>query len=222
MSDNRFGRLYKADERDSLFPMQACLRRKSKRVRRYWRDDYWIGDQGILPHCVGFAWTHWLEAAPVRHIADVMPCVDPHFVYAAAQKVDEWPGEAYDGTSVRAGAKVLKRAGYIKNYHWARNLQDIIQALLEVGPVVVGTAWYTRMNRPKRNGIIRARGHLLGGHAYLLTGVNRQKRLLRIRNSWGPKWGVQGRAYLPFKDMKKLLRMQGEACLAIEIPTEAK
>jgi hypothetical protein len=71
------------------------------------------------------------------------------------------------------------------------------------------------MTIPK-NGIMRVKGRFQGGHAYLLTGVHRDKKLLRIRNSWGPNWGINGRAYIPFKDFGRLLRMRGEACLAIE------
>jgi len=220
MSNDQFGRRYAPDERDRQFLMSARTLRDAGRRRRYWRDYMWIGDQGRLPHCVGFAWTGWLEAGPVRPRADTQPCIDPSWVYKQAQQVDEWPGEAYNGTSVRAGAKILQREGYIDSYYWARSLRDIVQALLTTGPVVVGTAWYSQMDSPRRNGIIRARGQLLGGHAYMLSGVNCQKRLLRVRNSYGPQWGKLGRAYIPFSDMARLLRMQGEACLAIEIPKE--
>jgi hypothetical protein len=62
-------------------------------------------DQGKEGACVGFAWSHELAAYPVRVE------VDDEFarskIYAEAQKIDEWPGEAYHGTSVLAGAKVV-------------------------------------------------------------------------------------------------------------------
>jgi hypothetical protein len=213
--EDRFGRRYALDPRDADYGIQLCTPRTGLANRRYWYDNAWRGDQGWLPHCVGFAWTGWLEAGPVRHIGRT-PIIDPSHVYYEAQKVDEWPGEGYAGTSVRAGAKILRRLGFIKSYHWARNLNDIVKALIAYGPVVVGTAWYEGMDQPRPNGIVRARGKMLGGHAYLLTGVNRRKRLLRITNSYGRQWGRQGRAYIPFIDMARLLRMQGEACLALE------
>jgi hypothetical protein len=214
----RCGRVFIPDERDNEFQMRQAIRQSSRR-RRYWPDWHWVGDQGWRPHCVGFAWVGWLEAGPIRHISDTMPVYNPSVLYRQAQKVDRWPGERYAGTSVRAGAKVLRKLGYIQNYYWARNLGDIIQALLTRGPVVVGTAWYSQMNRPTKGGIARARGKNLGGHAWLLTGVNRDKQLLRGRNSYGLGWGKNGRLYIPFKDMAKLLRMQGEACLATELAT---
>jgi hypothetical protein len=210
-----FGRLYVPDPRDNLFCIAQAVK-ESTRTSRYWADDIWTGDQGDKPHCVGFAWTGWLEAGPVLQ-GPPHPIVNPSDVYAAAQKVDEWDGEDYDGTSVRAGAKVLKARGFISKYLWAKKLADVINALLEVGPVTVGTNWYTGMSNPIASGLIRARGQLEGGHAYLLTGCSRTTQLIRIRNSWGTSWGKAGRAYISFADFGKLLGMEGEACLAVEV-----
>jgi len=219
MNKIQLGRRYAPDKRDQQYPMRACLPRASARQVRYWKDNYWIGNQGPHPYCVGFAWTGWLEAGPIRPITRRKPCINPAWIYNEAQKVDEWPGESYEGTSVRAGAKVLQKAGYIQSYHWTTDFQDIKRVLLDIGPVVVGTNWHTRMNNP-RNGIIRARGKLLGGHAYMLTGINCRRRLVRILNSWGTSWGRGGHAFIPFGDLAKLIRAQGEVCLAVEIPKE--
>ena len=37
---------------------------------------------------------------------------DGFWLYHEAQKVDEWPGEDYDGTSVRAGLDILRKRGH--------------------------------------------------------------------------------------------------------------
>jgi hypothetical protein len=211
-----FGRLYKPDARDQGFQIGRVLAPSARRAR-YWVDDAWTGDQGDKPHCVGFAWTGWLEAGPVFQ-GPPHPIVVPADIYKAAQLVDEWPDdEPYDGTSVRAGAKVLKRLGFISRYLWAKKLEDVVNALLEVGPVTVGTSWYAGMSNVGGTGRMRARGQLEGGHAYLLTGCNRDTQLIRVRNSWGLDWGVKGRGYISFADFAKLLAMEGEACLAVEI-----
>lgn len=141
----------------------------------------------------------------------------PAILYNEAQKVDEWPGEDYDGTSVRAGAKILKSKGYISSYAWAWDLETTIQALLTAGPVVVGTTWLYDMFFPNEKGIIKASGEIMGGHAYLLDGVNVNKQLFRIKNSWGRQWGYKGFAYISFNDMEKLILDDGEVCLAQEI-----
>lgn len=135
--------------------------------------------------------------------------------YREAQKVDEWPGEDYAGSSVRAGAKVLQARGLVSEYRWAFTLDDVVLALLEVGPVVVGTDWYEAMFEPDEDGFLRPEGAVAGGHAYLLNGVSVGARKLRIKNSWSKSWGVNGRAYLDFQDFEELLA-GGEACLAME------
>ena len=70
---------------------------------------------------------------------------------------------------------------------------------------------------PNKKGKITATGSDMGGHAYLLDGVNTKTGLLRIKNSWGRDWGKKGFAYISIDDMDMLLQDYGEACLAEEI-----
>lgn len=37
-----------------------------------------------------------------------------------------------------------------------------------------------------------------GGHAMLIVGYDRKKRLFLIRNSWGTQWGIQGYCWIPY------------------------
>ena len=215
-TDPRMGRLYVPDERDAAYPMQSIMPRGGGPVKRFWRDDLWLGDQGFKPYCVGYAWVHWLETEPVTHDLG-SPAYSPDSLYHDAQRVDAWPGENYDGTSVRAGAKVLRKLGFIKNYYWATRVWEIANAIRKIGPVVVGTAWYSGMTNPNRYGRIRPTGRFEGGHAYLLSGVNCEKKFFRVRNSWGLDWGKKGRARITFKDFKRLLADNGEACIATEV-----
>lgn len=136
-----FGRRAALDPRDRNFPLRALLGPRSARMYRYWNDSGWWGDQGPLPQCVGYSLVHYLEDGPVSQRGQA-PCIAPAIVYREAQLVDEWEGEDYDGTSVRAGAKVLKEHGFIASYHWAFTLDELVEALLETGPVVMGTNWY--------------------------------------------------------------------------------
>ena len=139
---NAFGRIEIEDSRDALYPMAALLPvEKSVKRYRYWNDNQWWGNQGNKPWCVAYAWMHWAEDGPVTHKDVPPPFVSPRNVYNRAQKVDQWPGENYDGTSVRAGAKILVEEGVISAYHWADSVETMIEAVLEVGPIVVGTRW---------------------------------------------------------------------------------
>ena len=213
-----FGRIYVEDKRDHNYLMSSMLPAAMPGITyRYWNDNQWWGNQGPHPQCVAYAWMHWLEDGPVTHKDPQEPLYDPVDVYHMAQLIDEWPGENYDGTSVRAGAKVLMSKGIISAYHWAWNVDGIVNALLTTGPVVVGTRWYSGMSRPDKKFIMHVTGTILGGHAYMLSGVNVTKRLFRMKNSWGRGWGKFGRAYIDFADMGLLLGEHGEACLATEI-----
>lgn len=210
------GREFAPDIRDRNYLIKDKLTIRPSTLKvRYWQDNEWWGDQGNTPQCVGYSWAHWIEDGPITH-GGIAPIVHPTLIYREAQKIDEWPGENYDGTSVRAGAKYLQQTGRIKSYLWAYDLNTLINTVLNVGPVVVGTYWYLRMFYPDRNGLIRIGGPIVGGHAYVINGVDVNKKLFRIKNSWGRRWGANGSAYISFNDMNTLIKMGGEICLATE------
>lgn len=218
MSDSApgLGRLWTPDWNDLRFLASAVLPRTSSVESKYWNDDYWWGNQHETSECVGYSFAHWLEDDPVVHDRLTPPVVAPNYIYTEARLVDEWEGEQYDGTSVRAGAKILQRLGYISEYRWAMTAQEIAVAVLEVGPVVVGTAWTSDMFTPDANGVIRPTGTPAGGHAYLLNGYDTKTGLFRVKNSWGREWGQNGHAFLHISDLEALLAANGEACLALE------
>ena len=215
MAQFTLGRIHAPDERDSKYTIKQLLKPSSLRLYRYWNDNGWWGDQGNTPQCVAFAWTHWVEDGPVTHPGKA-PIVVPSELYTAAQRIDEWPGENYDGTSVRAGAKVLQSLGRISAYHWAWDATTLVDAVLNLGPVVVGTNWYSGMFYPV-NDVIHATGVIAGGHAYVINGVNLKKGLVRVKNSWGREWGGDGRVWMEIETLEKLIGEDGEACLATEI-----
>lgn len=209
MAQQGFGRRYKPDERDKQYQI-TTPKKKSKRTYRYWYDSALFGDQGRTPHCVGFSWMHWLANAPV------ISWINPDGIYKLAQHFDEWKGTNYDGTSVRAGAKILRWLGLIEKYQWCWDVDTLIETVLEKGPVVVGTNWHQAMSIPNDEGLIEVKGRVVGGHAYLVTGVSTTKGLFRLKNSWGKKWGDEGRALISIEDMGKLIKAEGEVCLAVE------
>jgi hypothetical protein len=215
----QLGRQYVPDERDNKYPINNLLSVAPVRItNKYWDANGWWGNQGNTPQCVGYAWAHWLEDGPVPQ-SGIGPIIPPKVIYENAQRVDEWAGENYDGTSVRGGVKYLQSVGKVSSYYWGFNLTTLINSVLNLGPVVVGTNWYNGMFYPNRNGLIKISGRIAGGHAYVINGVNTVTKLFRIKNSWGQSWGQSGHAYISFTDMQRLIRERGEICFAVEIPS---
>lgn len=221
------GRLPEFDEqsrqyaaRETLFSAAAPLK-----SRLWTRPGAW--DQGAYPHCVGFACVGLLNTKPVA--SRVTPGKRwwkdgrlPSHVYREAQKVDYWPGEDYDGTSVLAGMKVLKRKGLIPEYRWAFGLDDTLRTISRHGPVVIGVNWYTGMFRTDSDGFVVPTGTNEGGHAVELHGINVSAGYVIGTNSWGRDWGEDGRFKLRFADLGQLLGEQGESVTTVLRGSKAK
>lgn len=172
-------------------------------------------DQGSHPHCVGFSVANFGINLPV---AKDYTNEDGHRFYYQCKIID---GEPYaeNGTTLRSGAKVMKRNGNITGYAFANSLEEIRWWILYKGPVIAGTIWTKGMLTPNSENIIFPTGDLVGGHAYLLSEWTADN-LIGIQNSWGNDWGIKGKAYIKAKDFEYIFTEQGEAVTAIEIVKE--
>lgn len=203
------GRLQATDPRDSAYKLPKPSAGAIE--KRYWITRGQL-DQGGTSQCVAYSGVRYLTTNPV-----VNKPIDPAELYQACQRVDEWPGEDYDGTSVRALFKILKQRSYVSEYLWSWSADTVIAHVLAVGPVVVGTTWTIDMFMPDRWGFITFTGQPVGGHAWTIIGASRQKQAVRMINSWGPGWGQNGRAWVSFSDLDALIKDDGEACTAKEL-----
>ena len=209
------------DPRDHNYLMPRKMVPPSLRMKFYPTGP--ILDQGSDPFCVEYAATQLLWTGPVsnykfNHVHGEL--------YHRCQKVDEWPGEDYDGTSVRAAMKVLQSDGYISEYNWAFDVGTVVNYVLTTGPVIVGTNWYYDMFNPK-DGFIQVGGVLIGGHAWLLKGINLDypcpdgtTGAFRMIQSWGHEWGngpVGGLAWVSIRDIARLIEEDGEAATIKEV-----
>lgn len=215
--DPRLDRLVQFDERSRNFPVMATVEAKAPRSYT-WRGGP-VTDQGREGACVGHAWTGELTARP-SVISLQQPDNYAFQLYKRCQQIDEWPGEAYDGTSVLAGAKELTARGFLGEYLWAFNIDELILAVGYKGPAVLGIPWYDSMYRAD-NGVVKVSGRVVGGHAILARGVSLKTETVLLRNSWGLGWGRSGDARISFRDLETLLQQNGEACFPVKRITKA-
>jgi hypothetical protein len=180
-------------------------------------------NQGAEGACVGFGSA---DAANVLALLrapgtpQLLDSGDALELYRLAQKLDQVPGEDYEGSSVLGGMKAGLQRGLWGGYLWAFGTRDIAQALLQRhGPVVIGVPWYEGLYETGPRGVVRLGGALVGGHCLAvvglqLTGPNGEPGVHFVwQNSWGPSYGDEGLGYIANRDLAALLRQQGEAAI---------
>lgn len=212
------------------YPVSAVLPQPVGPRRKVWRRSL-ILNQGQEGACVGHGTTAELTGSPARvnfaH-ARKMPSDAPHqqqpfafYLYEQAKKVDEYPGEDYDGTSINAAMQLCKAWGFYDAYRWAHTRQDFTQSLMLLGPVVIAIPWHEGMYEAP-GGELTVSGKLVGYHCLVVNGydpalsVNGEpvREMVRIQNSWGYDWGNQGCAWMHLDDLWPLLSGEGgEMCI---------
>jgi hypothetical protein len=222
--NTQLGRRYVPDDRDHRHLLRRSLPVGVEAVmptRNTWNFNGSPLDQGNTGTCVEHAIVHYLHVAPKQTGFTRLP--PQYSLYPEMCLADEWTDNDSDtqmqfGTSVRAGMKVLQAHGWIGEYQWAFNLQEVIEWVLLKGPVILGTNWYDSMFDVYNGGIsIAPSSRISGGHAYLLRGVDTLRRTGRIVNSWGAGWGKDGEATISFRDLERLIHEDGEAAVAVQI-----
>jgi hypothetical protein len=92
----------------------------------------------------------------------------------------------------------------VTRYERVENFNGCIDALSNGYPIVMGFSVYSSFmtttvaktgKMPYPN--VR-REQLLGGHAVLIVGYDKTKKVFIVRNSWGTGWGDAGYFYMPF------------------------
>jgi hypothetical protein len=144
-----------------------------------WWDFY---DQGQEGACVGFAASRMMSLLNRARY-------DARWLYREAQRIDEWPGESYEGTSVRAGLDVLRERGHRRVFRGASRPED-------VGAGVSANRWARSVDD-----VLACLGDPNAGFVILL-------------NSWGRSFPHYVR--LPVEALDRLLREDGEATVIVD------
>jgi len=213
----------KFDPRSKNYGVSAILPKTVENKRVVWKEGP-VLDQGSEGACVGFGWMNELLAEPIvpsKQPKDSFANTLAVKYYRRAQEIDEWAGEGYDGTSVLAGAKIMRQEGFIDGYRWCFSAQDLRDAIISEGPVVIGVPWYSGMYSAQ-GGIVNITGSKVGGHCLVVTGYTpkmvingRKTAAFKWFNSWGPGYGKNGSAWISVKDMNSLIKQGAEMCVPI-------
>lgn len=190
-------------------------------TRRYWNDlGLWV-DQGDTPVCTAAAVLHWREDGPVTTPGPAALSLDA--MYQRIRATDRADGRDYPegGATSLALAKTAVALGWAGSYHWGYTLDELVQAVLTMGPVIVGTNWTESMFTPD-DGVLHYTGAVVGGHEWIVNGVNLPAERFRMKNSWSREWSLSGRAWVPFADMARLIADDGDVLVLRERPADGR
>jgi hypothetical protein len=192
-------------------------------------------NQGHTNSCTGHAGKGWLMAEPVMSAYTTSP--SEWDLYGEARKLDIWEDndcggpECDVGSSSRAVAKAMVKRQLMDYYVWLRNAQQVADWMRAGrGGVMLGIPWMNSMHYPifRRGEFKTRKPHTIGilpviddarpsGHAVYTDAYSEELEAVRLVNSWGEKWSIQGKAWLKLVDLDKMLtRMGGEALTGVQ------
>lgn len=191
-----------------------------------------IEEQGHLGSCEGNAITNAYELQVRFLYPDKFVELSRLFVYYNSRLLDNSELED-NGAYLRDGMKAVKKFGICSEKLWPYNIKkfaikppnecyadalartitsyqslttidDVLYALNENKPVVIGVTVYDSFNDvSKSNPIINlpksTERDTGGGHAMTIVGYDIPKKQFLIKNSYGRNWGDNGYAWLPFE-----------------------
>jgi len=205
-------------------------------------EDLHILDQGYEGACTGFAIAAVINRLLQTSGRDLR--VSPRMLYEMAKRSDEWPGEEYDGSSLRGAIRGWKNMGVCSQGLWpylanskgeltierakdARSntigayyrlrpvISDFHAALNETQILAVSAKVHRGWNNPQ-NGIIRHNKNIDGGHAFAIVGYNKDG--FWVQNSWGTQWGKRGLALWTYEDWVQNISDAWAVRLALPTP----
>ncbi|WP_322769571.1 hypothetical protein [Frankia sp. Cr1] len=214
----RLGRHREHDPRSLAYAVAGLPHGALQSIR--WTRRCPVFDQGSIGSCTGQAAAGWLGTDTATRKGDPGIVEDDALaLYEAATRLDNvYPPGQYPpddtGSTGLGVAKALRAQGEITRYRHAFGLRAALTAL-QRGPILFGTIWRAAMFTPDPDGRIYPAGTPAGGHEYLIDEVDVARGRIWLTNSWGPSWGVAGRAYLTWDDARLLLVWEGDVIVPV-------
>lgn len=192
-----------------------------------------VGDLDALGSCTGNAATaavSILHGTATLEAADLVT-TDPANaemwaidLYADATTRDQWHDQTWPsvdcGSSGLGVAKALKARGLIDHYSHATTAEELCQ-MLQTGPVLAGMPWHEAFfDPPGRTALLDditgwQNSPVAGGHEVCITalehltytpsgGLDYDRTILRVVNSWSKAWGDHGSFRLSLETYRAL------------------
>jgi hypothetical protein len=183
-----------------------------------WERHIPILDQGNLGSCTGNALVGALGTGPLwealMRLLPKVPTLDEAMavrIYSEAEKIDGGVGyppedEGSYGLSV---AKAAKTDGFVSGFLHATSV-DAAHTAMQAGAFLFGTKWFSGMDDPTSEGIVKPTGTVRGGHEIVSRQYDAARDLWWLDNSWGEGWGLGGRFALDTPSLGYLLAQQGD------------
>lgn len=218
------GRPHKKDDRDWLYRdipnerLNAVASYSAEPNRRLWgmHGPEWRLDQGREGTCVAHAAVHHMLNAPKLHTEfERFQAVDDAHVYARELYLAASGDTTYQqGMYGRDMCDELVKRGHVGAYYRLVSIDEIIEALLSIGPVFFASPWYysqyytdNQATADSGHSFIRVNpdAGLAGFHMYELTAVDLAPDVgpayVRMENSWSQDWFDNGTARIKIDDL---------------------
>jgi hypothetical protein len=210
------GRHVLHDERSLLYDAATMVEHVTAEHTIFHRRMAPVWDQRNVGACTAYAALGLMVTEPFARTRPQITDKDLIDFYSRETALDDAqiPGRyppVDTGSTGLWSMKLLQRLGYITGYRHAFSLATV-KKLLQVSPVSFGLPWYQSMFQPDGHGLITVdtRSGLAGGHQIVGSGIDFERGVVELTNSWGSGWGVGGRAYLRFEDIEFLLAQHGD------------
>ena len=215
----------RADFRDRLYEPGLHEVPREMPLSRWQKHKVPVLNQGEDGACVGFSLA--TVANFLLRNRSARTSVSPRMMYEMAKDYDEWPGDDYSGSSCKGGVKGWQRHGVCVFGLWPHDpkvkggelteeraadaamrplgsyyrvnphdLRHVHAALAEVGVLYASGDVHEGWWEPDEKGVIAHSDVKAGGHAFAIVGYDAYG--FWIQNSWGPEWGINGCARLPY------------------------
>ena len=186
-----------------------------------------VRDSGSLGAVVGFTLAYAMEFFIAKQLNKKV-IISALYIYYQARKMkgfEKTDSGAYLGDAVTVGMKT----GVISEKDWPYKInkfaaeppksidksphyfigdasqvktnEQIIDALANYGPVIIGITVYSSFMKTNKKGIIPMPGvkeTVVGGFSICLVGYDDKPQLFKFKNCWGKEWGENGYGYIPY------------------------